>query len=155
MSSFNTQYDNITVSRTKAWILKEHVTFPHDPGELPSYVLLWDGCGRGISITGRWVWGLEGLGGRVFICSWLCRFWRGGGGRLLTGARVWGGLSRAGGAVGFDGCDDDLLELLKGVSQVPPFQNILTAKDNKRVWEVPWGWFRGPIEPGLYDLCSS
>lgn len=59
----------------------------------------------------------------------------------MTGARVWGGLSRTGGAVGFDGCDDDLLELLKGVSQVPPFQNILTAKDNKRVCErYAGGW---------------
>lgn len=51
----------------------------------------------------------------------------------MTGAGVWGGLSCTEGAVGFDGCDDDLLELLKGISQVPSFQNILTGKDNKHV----------------------
>lgn len=51
----------------------------------------------------------------------------------MTAARVWGGLSCTRWAVGFDGRDDDLLELLKGISQVPPFQNILTGKVNKRV----------------------
>lgn len=51
----------------------------------------------------------------------------------MTGARVWGGLSCTGRAVGFDGCDDDLLELLKRISQVPPFQYILKEEHNKRV----------------------
>lgn len=40
---------------------KTSVTFAHDPGELPSDVLLGDGRGRGVPIAGRWVLGLEAL----------------------------------------------------------------------------------------------
>lgn len=37
------------------------LTFTHDAGELPSNVALGDGCGWGVSVTGRWVVGLEAL----------------------------------------------------------------------------------------------
>lgn len=67
--------------------------------------------------------GLEALRAWLFICSCFCGF-RG------RGSGVRGRLRCTGWAVGLDGCDDDLLELLKGVTKVSPFQNILTGRNN-------------------------
>lgn len=69
---------------------------------------------------------LEALGGGAFVrrrLGGLCR----GSGSVLQSLRC------RGGAGGFYRRDDDLLQLLKGVSQVSAFQNILHEKDSVSV----------------------
>lgn len=99
----------------------DFTTFSHDTCELPRDVSLWDGRGRGVSVTGRWVMRLIALWHRIFICSRFRAFWR-------RGHRLYGRLSSSGSDVSLNGCDDDLLKLLKGITKVSSFQNIL-AKD--------------------------
>lgn len=102
------------------------LTFTHDAGELSRDVTFRNGRGWRVSIAGRRVVCLEALWGWVFVHSRFCGLCRGSSSVLQS-------LSCRGRTVGFYRRDDDLLQLLKGISQVSPFQNILQWNDSVSV----------------------
>ena len=103
------QYTLFQCRRQRGQQYRRRLTFPHDARELPGDVALRDGRGRGLAVAGRGVVGLEALRRQVLVPRLGVRGHQGG----------------AGHAVVLDGSDDDLLQLLQRVPQVPSLQDVL------------------------------